>query len=82
MACEECPGVAAGAVARTMTTVIVALASVIVMALAGCANPRGIESAATLAAPAALGADPRVGRRSRRSPPIGGAASTTRCSPT
>ena len=41
--CEECPGIAAGAVARTMTTVIVALASVIVLALAGCANPRGIE---------------------------------------
>ena len=39
--CEECPGIAAGAVARTMTTVIVALASVIVMALAGCANPWG-----------------------------------------
>jgi len=55
---EESPGIAAGAVARTMTTVIVALASVIVMALAGCANPRGIESSATLAAPAAFGAAP------------------------
>jgi len=41
-----------------MTTVIVALASVVVMALAGCANPRGIESTATLATPAALGAAP------------------------
>ena len=56
--CEECPGVAVAAVARTMTTVIVALASVIVLALAGCASPRGIESSATLAAPAAYGADP------------------------
>jgi len=56
-ACEECAGVPLGAVARTMTTVLVALASVVVMALAGCANPRGIESTATMAAPAALGAD-------------------------
>ena len=56
--CEECSGVDLGAVARTMTTVIVALASVVVMALAGCANPRGIESTATLATPAALGAAP------------------------
>ncbi len=51
-ACEECPGIGASAVARTMTTVIVALASVIVMALAGCANPGGIEAIATLVAPA------------------------------
>jgi len=57
-ACEECPGVPVGAVARTMTTVLLALASVVVMALAGCANPRGIESTATLTAPTALGADP------------------------
>src|SRR5436190_12341794 len=57
-ACEQCAGAPLGAVARTMTTVLVALASVVVMALAGCANPRGIESTATLAAPASLGADP------------------------
>jgi len=57
-ACEECAGVPLGAVARTMTTVIVALASVVVMALAGCANPRGIESTAALATPAGLGAAP------------------------
>ena len=44
-ACEECPGIAAGAVARTMTTVIVALASVVVMALGGCASQGDIESA-------------------------------------
>ncbi|MDQ6638373.1 MAG: RND transporter, partial [Pseudomonadota bacterium] len=46
------------AVARTMTTVIVAVASMLVLALAGCANPRGIEAKSTLLAPATLGADP------------------------
>ncbi len=46
------------AVARTMTTVIVAVASMLVLALAGCANPRGIEAKASLIAPATLGADP------------------------
>ncbi|MEO8312007.1 MAG: efflux transporter outer membrane subunit [Caldimonas sp.] len=40
-----------------MTTVILALASVVVMALAGCANPRGIESSAALIAPATLGTE-------------------------
>jgi NodT family efflux transporter outer membrane factor (OMF) lipoprotein len=55
--CDHCPGGGAGAVARTMTTVIVAVASMLVLALAGCANPRGIEAKATLIAPAALGAD-------------------------
>ena len=34
-ACDDCLGAGSGAVARTMTTVIVALASVIVMTLAG-----------------------------------------------
>ena len=34
-ACEGCQGIAASAVARTMTTVLVALASVFVMALGG-----------------------------------------------
>ncbi len=55
--CEDCPGVGVRAVATTMTTVIVALASMLVLALAGCASPRGIESRATLTAPATLGAD-------------------------
>ena len=55
--CETCPGVGASAVARTMTTVIVAVASMLVLALAGCASPRGIESKAALIAPAALGVD-------------------------
>ncbi len=54
--CDNCPGLGAGAVARTMTTVILALASVVVLALAGCANPRGIESKAALVVPAMLGA--------------------------
>ena len=57
-ACEGCSGGRAAAVARTMTTVLVALASVVVLALAGCADPGGIESSSTLAAPTALGADP------------------------
>ena len=58
--CDDCPGLAASAVARTMTTVLVALASVVVMALGGCASPRGIEPKAALIAPAALGADAGV----------------------
>ncbi|MEO8081645.1 MAG: efflux transporter outer membrane subunit, partial [Caldimonas sp.] len=41
---------------RTLTTVIIAVGSSIVLALAGCANPGGIESAAKLATPASLGA--------------------------
>jgi NodT family efflux transporter outer membrane factor (OMF) lipoprotein len=55
--CDSCNTVDAKAVARTMTTFVVAVASMIVLALAGCANPAGIEPKATLAAPAALGAD-------------------------
>jgi NodT family efflux transporter outer membrane factor (OMF) lipoprotein len=55
--CETSPGVDAKAVARTMTTVVLAIASMIVMALAGCANPSGIESKATFVSPAALGAE-------------------------
>jgi hypothetical protein len=34
-ACQECPRIGVGAVAQTMTTVIVALASVVVLALGG-----------------------------------------------
>ena len=48
--CEGCRGLGAGAFARTMTTIAVALASVVVLALAGCANARGIDSSATVAA--------------------------------
>jgi NodT family efflux transporter outer membrane factor (OMF) lipoprotein len=44
-------------VARTVTTVLVAVASVLVMALVGCASPSGIDASAKLAAPATLGAD-------------------------
>ena len=57
-ACDDCLGAGAGAVARTMTTVIVALASVVVLALAGCASPSGISANAVLIAPASLAADP------------------------
>jgi len=56
-ACDDCFGGGAGAVARTMTTLIVAVASVVVMALAGCASPSGISANAALIAPATLGAD-------------------------
>ncbi|MEO6363524.1 MAG: efflux transporter outer membrane subunit [Caldimonas sp.] len=42
---------------RTLTTIVIALGSSIVMTLAGCASPRGIEPKAALALPAALGAD-------------------------
>ncbi len=55
-ACDECSAVDTKAVARTVTTLVLAVASMIVMALAGCANPRGIESKAALLAPTALGA--------------------------
>jgi NodT family efflux transporter outer membrane factor (OMF) lipoprotein len=55
--CESCSGGGVKAVARTMTTVLVAVASVLVMALAGCVSPRGIDPSAKLVAPATLGAD-------------------------
>jgi len=55
--CQSCPDVGKSALTRTVTTFVLAIASVVVMALAGCANPRGIESSAKLVAPAALGAD-------------------------
>ena len=54
--CDDCPRIDAKAVAGTMTTLLVAVASMIVLALAGCANPRGIESKAALVAPTTLGA--------------------------
>jgi len=58
--CDNCPGLVSGAVARTMTTFVVAVASMIVMALAGCVSTEGIASKAVLATPAALGADATV----------------------
>ena len=45
----------AKAVARTVTTIVIALTSTIVIALAGCANPSGIVSNATLVEPAKVG---------------------------
>ena len=41
---------------RAITTVVIAVGSSIVLALAGCANPRGIAPAATLASATTLGA--------------------------
>ncbi|MEO8527317.1 MAG: hypothetical protein ABI460_21480, partial [Caldimonas sp.] len=43
------------AVARTLTTIVIALTSTIVIALAGCANPAGIASSATFVDPAKVG---------------------------
>jgi len=56
--CQDCQSIRAGAVARTLTTFVVAVASVVVMALAGCASPEGIAPSAQLVAPAAVGAAP------------------------
>ncbi len=55
--CPTCPEIDVKGAARTVTTIVVALASMLVLALAGCANPRGIEPHAALVAPVALGAD-------------------------
>ena len=58
-ACEhrDEPAIDVKEVARTVTTFVLAVASMIVMTLAGCANPRGIESKAALIAPTTLGAE-------------------------
>jgi NodT family efflux transporter outer membrane factor (OMF) lipoprotein len=45
----------ARAAARTLTTIVIALTSTIVLALAGCANSSGIASSATLVDPAKVG---------------------------
>jgi len=42
---------------RVLTTLLVALGSSVVMILAGCANPRGIELKAALVSPVSLGAE-------------------------
>ena len=42
---------------RALTTLLVALGSSVVMVLAGCANPRGIELKAALVSPVSLGAE-------------------------
>ncbi len=46
------------AVARTITTIVIALTSTVVIALAGCADPSGIASKATLIEPAKVGVAP------------------------
>ena len=58
--CEKC-GSRAHAAARTMTTLVLAVASMLVMALGGCASSRGIEPRSTLSSAAALGADAPAG---------------------
>ena len=59
--CAGCPGSGTRAAARTMTTFVLALASMLVLTLAGCASSRGIEPHAVLLAPAAVGADAPTG---------------------
>jgi NodT family efflux transporter outer membrane factor (OMF) lipoprotein len=44
------------AASRTLTTAVIAVGSTIVLALAGCASPRGIAPQAVVASPASLGA--------------------------
>ena len=56
MSCR-CPASSdrAKAAARTITTIVIALTSTIVIALAGCANPAGIAATSTLVAPTSVG---------------------------
>ena len=42
---------------QTLTTLVIAVGSTIVLTLVGCASPSGIAPSAKLAAPAVLGAD-------------------------
>src|SRR5690349_761630 len=56
--CQDCRAGGPTGIARTLTTVVVAVASVLVLALAGCASTDGIASNAKLVAPATLGAAP------------------------
>ena len=56
-----CPSGGAQAAARTMTTLVLAVASMLVLALAGCASSRGIDPHATLITAAKLGADAPAG---------------------
>ena len=51
----------AKAVARTVTTIVIALTSTIVIALAGCANPSGIVSNGKLVDPAKVGVSGSTG---------------------
>ena len=53
--CNGDSSVRAKAVARTLTTIVIALTSTIVIALAGCANPSGIASNDRLVDPAKVG---------------------------
>lgn len=53
--CKDASSDRARAAARTITTIVIALTSTLVIALAGCANPGGIASTSTLIAPASVG---------------------------
>jgi NodT family efflux transporter outer membrane factor (OMF) lipoprotein len=53
--CDRWTRVRAKAAARTITTIVIALTSTIVIALAGCASSTGIASSEKLVAPASLG---------------------------
>ena len=72
---SRCPGDAvtrAKAAARTLTTLVIALTSTVLITLAGCASTSGIASSATLVDPAKRASPPRLRRRCR---PTGGKAS-------
>jgi NodT family efflux transporter outer membrane factor (OMF) lipoprotein len=53
--CEESRRIRASAVARTITTIVIALTSTVVIALAGCADASGIAAKSTLIEPAKVG---------------------------
>ncbi|HWK82680.1 MAG TPA: TolC family protein, partial [Caldimonas sp.] len=53
--CDRCTRVRVRAAARTITTIVIALTSTIVIALAGCASSAGIASSERPVAPASLG---------------------------
>ena len=56
--CKPAASDRARAAARTITTIVIALTSTIVIALAGCADPSGIASASKLVLPASVGVSP------------------------
>ena len=59
--CKADSAARAKAVARTLTTIVIALTSTLVIALAGCANPSGIAPNATLLDPVKVGASASAG---------------------
>ena len=59
--CKADSAARAKAAARTLTTIVIALTSTLVIALAGCANPSGIAPSATLVDPVKVGASASTG---------------------